>query len=125
MMTFKRADRVADLIRAEVADLLLKEVKDPRIGPVTITGAEITDDLKVAKIFFVEMGKDTCTAETQAGLQSATGFLKRKLGQRLKLRYVPDITFIVDQSFAYGSHIDQLIAEIHQAEEENNVSKDH
>lgn len=124
MTNFKRSDRIADLIRSEIADLLLKEVKDPRIGSVTITGTKITDDLKIAKIFFVEMGKDTCTAETQAGLQSATGFLKRKLGQRLKLRYVPDITFIVDQSFAYGSRIDKLIAEIHHSEEDN-VSKDH
>jgi ribosome-binding factor A len=124
MTNFKRADRVADLIRAEISDLLLKEVRDPRIGPVTITGAEITNDLRIAKIFFVKLGKDTCTSETQAGLQSATTFLKRKLGQRLKLRYMPDIRFIVDPSFEYGSRIDRLIAEIHRSEEEN-VSEDH
>ena len=76
MTSYKRADRVADLIKAEVADLLLKQDRDPRIGSVTITGVKVTDDLRTAKIFFVEMGKDTCSAEVRAGLTKATGFLR-------------------------------------------------
>jgi ribosome-binding factor A len=115
-MNYRRADRVADLIRMEIADVLLKEVSDPRVRLVSITGVKITDDLRSAKIFFVEMGKDECSPETEVGIRKATGFLKRELGKRLKLRYLPEITFIYDESFAYGSRIDRLLAEIRTEE---------
>jgi ribosome-binding factor A len=116
---FKRADRVADLIRMEVADLLLKQVKDPRIGAVTITGVKVTDDLRMAKIFFVEMGKDGCSEEVQAGLNQARGFLRRELGRRLQLRFVPELLFAYDPSFAYGNRIERLLSEIHREEEKH------
>ena len=119
MSSFKRADRVADLLKMEIADLLLKQVRDPRIGAVTITGVKVTDDLRTAKVFFVEMGKDTCSADVQTGLRKATGFLRRELGRRLQLRHVPDILFFYDPSFAYGSRIDTLLKEIHEKEEMN------
>lgn len=93
MTTFKRADRVADLIQCEISDILLKHVRDPRIGAVTITGVKVTDDLRLAKIYFVELAQDTIHAETLAGLEKATGFLKRELGKRLQLRCVPDLIF--------------------------------
>ncbi len=116
-MNFKRATRVADLIMADISDILLREIRDPRIKSVTITGVKLTDDLRLAKVFFVEMGKDTFDPQTKAALQKATGFLKRELGKRLKLRYVPDIIFVSDESFAYGSRIDRLLAEIQKTEE--------
>ena len=112
MMNFKRADRVADLIKAEISDILLKRVKDPRIENVTITGVKLSDDLRSAKIFFVQMGQDTCSEETMTGMQKATGFLKRELGMKLQLRHVPDITFIYDKSFDYGTRIDRLLEEL-------------
>jgi ribosome-binding factor A len=117
MSGFKRADRVADMIKIEIADLLLKQVRDPRIGSVTITGVKVTDDLRTARIFFVEMGKDACSAEVRTGLGKATGFLRRELGRRLKLRHVPEILFTYDPSFAYGGRIDALLIEIHREEE--------
>lgn len=123
MGQFKRADRVADLIKMEIADLLLKQARDPRISSVTITGVKVTDDLRMARVFFVEMGKDTYSAEVQAGLGKATGFLRRELSRRLRLRHVPEILFTYDPSFAYGSRIDALLMEIHQ-DEETNVSED-
>jgi ribosome-binding factor A len=123
MSSFKRADRVADLIKVEIADLLLKQVRDPRIGSVTITGVKVTDDLRTARLFFVEMGKDTCSAEVQKGLAKAAGFLRRELGRRLQLRHVPELLFTYDPSFAYGSRIDTLLMEIHR-EEETNVPTD-
>ncbi|MBA4423767.1 MAG: 30S ribosome-binding factor RbfA [Syntrophus sp. (in: bacteria)] len=123
MSSFKRADRVADLIKIEIADLLLKQIRDPRIGSVTITGVKVTDDLRTARVFFVEMGKDTCSAAVQTGLGKAAGFLRRELGRRLQLRHVPEILFTYDPSFAYGSRIDTLLMEIHQ-EEETNVPAD-
>ena len=117
MSSFKRADRVADLIKMEVAELLLKQVKDPRVGNVTITGVKVTDDLRTARLFFVEMGKDACSTEVQAGLGKAAGFLRRELSRRLQLRHVPELLFTYDPSFAYGSRSESLLKEIHQDEE--------
>ena len=117
MSRFKRADRVADLIQMEIFDILLRQVRDPRIGAVTITGAKVSDDLRTARIFFVELGKDQCSAEVKTGLASATGFLRRELGRRLQLRCVPELLFSYDPSFAYGSRIERLISEIHREEE--------
>jgi ribosome-binding factor A len=117
MNSFKRADRVADLIRTEISDLLLKQVRDPRIGAVTITGVKVTDDLRTARIFFVELGKDQCSEEVRAGLGKASGFLRRELGRRIRLRSVPELLFSYDPSFAYGDRIERLISEIHREEE--------
>ncbi len=116
MMGFKRADRVADLIKAEISDILLRRVRDPRIEHVTITGVKVTDDLRFAKVFFVQMGENTCNEETLTGMRKAAGFLKRELGKRLHLRYVPTITFVYDESFEYGSRIDVLLEEIKKEE---------
>jgi len=124
MTTFKRADRVADLIRCEISDILLKQIRDPRIRAVTITGVKITDDLRLAEIYFVELAQDTIHAETLTGLEKATGFLKRELGKRLHLRCVPDLIFRADASFAYGSRIERLLAEIKQ-EETGDDTQDH
>ncbi|OPY09870.1 MAG: Ribosome-binding factor A [Syntrophaceae bacterium PtaB.Bin095] len=119
MTTFKRADRVADLIKAELSDILLRQIRDPRIGTITITGAKVTDDLRLAKVYFVEMGKDAVDPEIRKGLEKATGFLKRELGKRLQLRFVPDLIFKVDSSFAYGSRIDRLLSQIREETEDH------
>lgn len=117
MGSFKRADRVADLIKIEISNLLLKQVRDPRVGLVTITGVKVTDDLRTARIFFVELGKDQCSEEVKAGLGKAAGFLRRELGRRIQLRSVPELIFNYDPSFAYGNRIERLISEIHREEE--------
>lgn len=112
MANFKRADRVADLIQIEITDILHKEIKDPRIGSLTITDVKVSDDLRVAKIYFVEMAQDICGEGIQEGLKCAKGFIRKELGRRLRLRYTPEIIFRPDHSFAYGSRIDQIIAEL-------------
>lgn len=109
---YKRSDRVGDLIKVELSDIIFRQIKDPRIGIVTMTGVKMTDDLKLARVYFVEMGKDTCGPETIKGLEQAKSFLKRELGKRLKIRHIPDIIFTPDESFAYGSRIEKLLAEI-------------
>lgn len=124
MTTFKRADRVADLIQCEIADILLKQVRDPRIGAVTITGVKVTDDLRLAKVYFVELAQDTIHAQTLAGLEKATGFMRRELGRRLQLRCVPDLIFREDASFAYGNRIERLLAEI-KREGSDDDNRDH
>jgi len=118
-MNFKRADRVADLIMAEMSDIIFKQVRDPRVHAVTITSVKVTDDLRNAKIFFVEMGKDDCSPEIKAGLVNATSFIRRELGKRLQLRFVPEIMFVHDKSFGYGSRIDKLLADIARQEKVN------
>jgi ribosome-binding factor A len=115
-MNFKRADRVAELIRADMFEIISKEVKDPRLHSVTITSVKVTDDLRNAKIYFVEMGKDECSDEIKAGLAKAAGFIRRELGKRLQLRSVPELTFVHDTSFGYGNHIEKLLAQIAQQE---------
>ncbi|MBN1363390.1 MAG: 30S ribosome-binding factor RbfA [Syntrophaceae bacterium] len=116
-MSFKRADRVAELIRADMYEIINKEVKDPRLHSITVTSVKITDDLRNAKIYFVEMGKDDCSDEIKAGLTQASGFIRRELGKKLQLRYVPELTFIYDTSFGYGNRIEKILAQI--AEQEN------
>jgi ribosome-binding factor A len=115
-MSFKRADRVADLILAELADIIFRQVKDPRVHSVTITTVKVTDDLRNAKVYFVEMGKDECSPEVKSGLTNASGFIRRELGKRLQLRLVPEIMFVHDQSFGYGNRIDKLLADIAKEE---------
>lgn len=111
---FRRADRVADLIKAEISDILLRQINDPRAQEITVTGVQVTDDLRQAKVFFVRVGQNTCSDETMRGLQRAAGFLRRELGKRLRLRHVPEIRFTFDESFEYGDRINRLLAEIHK-----------
>ena len=111
-MSFKRADKVADLIKAEISDILLRQINDPQVREITVTGVKVTDDLRQAKVFFVRTGENVCSEETIKGLHRAAGFLRRELGKKLRLRHVPEIKFIFDESFEYGDRIDRLLAEI-------------
>jgi len=113
-MSFKRADKVADLIKTEISEILLRQINDPQVRDITVTGVKVTDDLHHAKVFFVRMGENGCSEETMKGLQRASGFLRRKLGQRMRLRSVPEIMFMFDESFEYGDRIDRLLAEINK-----------
>lgn len=111
-MSFKRADKVADLIKAELSEILLRQINDPQVKGITVTSVKVTDDLRQARVFFVRMGENVCSEETIKGLHRAVGFLRRELGKRLQLRYVPEIKFMFDESFEYGDRIDRLLVEI-------------
>jgi ribosome-binding factor A len=115
-MDFKRADRVADLIKQELSSILRREVGDPRIAHITVTDVKLTDDLRSARIYFVELGKDRLSADVENGLSKAKGFLKRELGKRLQLRYIPELAFFYDPSFEYGSRIERLLKEVRKDE---------
>lgn len=115
-MDFKRADRVADLIKQEISDILRREASDPRIANITVTDVKLTDDLRSARIYFVELGKDSLSADVEKGLSKAKGFLKRELGKRLQLRYIPELAFFYDPSFEYGSRIEKLLKEVRKDE---------
>ncbi|SNB45657.1 ribosome-binding factor A [Geobacter sp. DSM 9736] len=113
---FKRAEKVSEAIHETVSQLLIKGLKDPRIGFVTITGVKVTDDLHLATIYFTVVGSDEEKKGTEAGLNSARGFIRKELGKSLHMRYVPDLIFKYDSSLDYGNRIDTLLREIKTTE---------
>jgi ribosome-binding factor A len=117
-MEYKRSDRVADLIQREIADLVFRRVKDPRITTVTITGVEVTPDLKHARIFYCVMGTPTDEEKKSVadGLDQAKGFMRMELGKRLYMRSVPQLAFQYDSSFEYGEKIERILKELHENE---------
>jgi ribosome-binding factor A len=113
----RRADRVAAAIREEVARFLAEDVKDPRITRlVTVTGAEVTRDLRHAKVFVSVMGTDAERAATFEGLASVAVHLRAKVGRALRLRLAPEITFRPDESIARAARIEDLLAQIKDAQ---------
>jgi len=108
---YSRTLRVAEQIQRELADLLRLEVKDPRIGMVTLTDVEVTADYGHAKVFFTLLGNAEQVAAAAAGLNHAAGFLRHELGQRVKLRSVPQLHFTYDESVERGIRLSQLIDE--------------
>jgi len=111
-MEFKRVDRVAYLLKKEIAEMLTKEVKDPRIGMVTITGANVSRDLRHAHIYYSVVGNEKEIRDSAIGLKQATKFIQRQLGRRIRLRYTPIIEFQFDHSLEYGSHIEKILQSI-------------
>ena len=109
MVDYKRADRVSDLLKKEISQMLLREIKDPRIGFVTITDVKVSDDLRFASVFFSLVGGKKELEETIKGLNSASSFIKKKLGKRLRMRYIPTIAFKFDSSLEYGNHINKVL----------------
>ena len=121
---FKRSEKVAEAIHEEISARLIKGVKDPRVGFVTVTGVKVTDDLHLATVYFSVLGTDADRKGAEAGLNSARGYLRRELGKALRMRYVPDLMFRYDESVEYGSRIERLLSEI-QSTEEADADKDH
>lgn len=117
-MEYKRKDRVGDLLHHEISQLLLKEIKDPRIGFVTITGVEVSDDLKEAKVYYSVVGTEEEKKAAGKGLMSSAGFIRNELRKVLDLRYIPNLTFRFDSSIEYGDKIERLLKEIKTEEEE-------
>ena len=117
MTGFKRTDRVSDQIRMEIADILMRKVKDPRVGFVTVTGVEVTADLKQAWVYVTVLQQgaqeaDTREAGTMEALARAEGFIRGELGRRLKLRYVPTLTFAKDASVDRVSRVMGLLDQV-------------
>jgi len=114
-----RAHRVAESIHKEVSALLIKGLKDPRIGFITITGVEVTPDLHLARIYFTVVGDDEQRRRTEDGLRSSVPFIRRELGRTLRMRYLPDLLFCYDTSLDYGNRIETLLKEIHDQERDD------
>jgi ribosome-binding factor A len=116
MLPGRRANRIGDLILREIADLLMTRVKDPRVQKTTVTGISVSQDLRYAKVFYSLIGTEQEILEAQRGLESATGFIKREIGLRMDLKYVPDIVFKHDPSLAEGDHMEKLLQKIKKEE---------
>ncbi len=108
----KRSDKVAETIHTTISTILSRGLNDPRIGFVTITGVEVTDDLHLARIYFTVIGDEQAVKNSQAGLESAARHIRHDLGKVLKMRYTPDIVFKYDHSLEYGQRIDKLLREV-------------
>ncbi|MGB4067821.1 MAG: 30S ribosome-binding factor RbfA [Nitrospira sp.] len=111
--TYKRADRVADQIRMEVADILMRKIKDPRVHNVTVTDVELTADLRIAHIFVTTLETGEAERDVFTGLSKASGFVRSELGRRLSLRYLPDVIFKKDISGPRGDRIMQILEGLH------------
>ena len=107
-----RIDKINQAIRKEIGNIVQFELKDPRLEFITITQVEVTKDLQHAKVYFSFLGDASKMSEIQKGLNSARGFVRKLVGQRVKLRYTPEIDFIFDESIEYSIHIDQTIERI-------------
>jgi ribosome-binding factor A len=104
----KRAVRLGDQLLREVADLLSRKVKDPRVKGTTLTGIQLSNDLRHAKIFFSVIGDEEAIRNAQKGLESAKGFIKREVSLVMELRYTPEIVFKHDPSLRQGAHMEKV-----------------
>ncbi len=111
MLPYKRSQRVSDLIREEIADIIMNKVKDPRLGFVTVTGAKITEDLKIATVY-ISILKEEEKETTLEMLNSAKGFIRAELAKRVRMKFIPSLTFRIDESLEYGGRIERLLREI-------------
>ena len=103
---------MAETIHKEISSLLIKGLKDPRIGFVTITSVDVTSDLRQARVYYTLMGSQDDRSQTQSGLDSCSSYIRQQLGRQLRLRYIPEIHFEYDASFDYGQNIEKLLSEV-------------
>ncbi|MDX9944322.1 MAG: 30S ribosome-binding factor RbfA [Azonexus sp.] len=105
---FQRGERVAEQVRRDLADLIRSELKDPRVGMISLTAVELTPDYAHAKVFFTTLNTDHL-AEIEQGLKRASGFLRRELGRRIHIHTLPELHFVYDNSLEYGANMAVLI----------------
>ena len=112
-----RTERLADLVREEISRLLLREVKDPRIGFVTITEASVSPDLHHVKVFVSVLGEEADREESILALRSASGFVQRALFRNLRLKHSPVVNFHLDDSMERGERIERVLLQIREGGE--------
>ena len=127
----RRIERLNEQLRREVSEILRTEVKDPRVGLVTVTEARVAPDLSFARVYVRPVGGDE--EELFAGLQAATPYIRRELGKRLSVRHIPELRFEADRALEHALHIEKLLSEVlprdqaradHDAEAENEKDED-
>jgi ribosome-binding factor A len=125
-----RPERIADQIRSELAQLLAREVHDPGVGFLTLIQVKVTSDLQLARVYYTSLGDDKAQRESAKALKRAAPFLRRQLGQRLRLRRVPELDFFYDESIARQDRIEKILQELkaeattrHDAVEDDDVGE--
>ena len=110
-----RPTRVAELLQSEIADLLLRQLKDPRLSMATISRVEVSPDLREARVYVSRVGDENEQKEAMEGFARAVGFIRSQLGKRVRLRYTPNLTFILDTAIADGVRISRLLHDLSSA----------
>ncbi|MBW4544191.1 MAG: 30S ribosome-binding factor RbfA [Symplocastrum torsivum CPER-KK1] len=126
MPTSRRVSRVAALIQEEVSQMVLHDIKDDRVGAgmVSITDVDVSGDLQHAKIYVSIYGTDEARVETMAGLKSATGYVRRELGRRMRLRRTPEVVFIEDRGIERGDRMLALLNQLNQERQGKELEED-
>mgnify|MGYP001322717678 FL=1 len=113
---FSRSSRVAEQIQRELAELIQLELKDPRVGLVTLTGVDLTADYAHAKVYYTTLAETGARQDIEAGLRRASGFLRRELGRRVRIHTLPELHFVYDASVERGDRLSRLIDEAVQSD---------
>ncbi|CAM4242422.1 30S ribosome-binding factor RbfA [Paenibacillus tarimensis] len=109
-----RVGRVGEQIKKELSQIIQTELKDPRIGFITVTGVDVTSDLSQARVYLSVLGSDEQKENTLKALAKGSGFIRSELGKRIRLRHTPELEFRFDSSIEYGSRIESLLEEINR-----------
>ncbi len=114
-----RSEKVKGQLKKEISRVLQEDLKDPRIGFVTLTRIDLTDDLRYAKVYFSVLGDEAAKQSSTEGIQSAVGYIRRLIGERLKLKYVPEISFKLDKSIEYSINLEKTFERLKNEREQN------
>jgi len=109
-----RTNRVAEQMKKEIGEILNQKIKDPRVGFVTVTDVDLTNDLQQATIYVSVFGDENEKEDTLVGLSKASGFIRSELGKRIRLRKIPEITFQFDEAHEYGNRIDSILRKLNK-----------
>lgn len=118
MMGSVRVEKIQELIKQEASEIIMRELKDPRIGFVTVTEVDVSSDLRNAKLYVSILGSDKQIEDTWKGLNSSLGFIRRELAHRIRLKFIPEIKFLMDTSLEYSAHIQELLIKVQKDEED-------
>lgn len=109
-----KSERLGSQIQRELGEILQKEVKDSKIGFVTVTGVDVTNDLSIATVYVTILGGDNKTEAALKAIERAKGFIRTSLGKRIQVRKIPDLRFKYDESNEYGNKIDSILEKLKQ-----------
>ncbi len=123
-MSRMRPERVQEAIRQEISMIVMGQIKDPRIGFITITKVDLTKDLRYARIYFSVLGKNADKNKALKGLNSAKGYIKGLIAEKIKLRYMPEISFVIDNTLEHAQHIYEILNKIEKPKEETDDGED-
>ena len=111
-MEWGREERVGSLIREEISEIIMRRLKDPRVGFVTVTKVKVSKDLRSAKVYVSVMGSEEEIASSMDGLRNASSFIRRELGKRIRLKFLPSLKFIYDGSMDHAFRIDAILRDL-------------